>query len=80
MQSAIPPGNPAKIVAIGKSQGFKGLAVHFTTCDGDIPCLQTAWTPTPDEIARIVAGANIIVNLLTPQHPAILLEVGKVPE
>jgi hypothetical protein len=85
VQNAIPPGDPARIAVIGKSQGFKGLAVHFTTVfdtgiQQECPCLQTAWTPTPDELAALNAGANVIVHLLAKQHPPIILYVGEPPQ
>lgn len=60
---------------IGKSQGYKGLCVcDFTFSDGT-PAMQTAWEPTPAEIARIVAGEPIVLTLLGTAHPPVLIEV-----
>jgi len=45
---------------LGKSQGYIGLPVRDVlvncTVNGIIPAMETAWHPTPAEIARIVAG------------------------
>lgn len=60
---------------IGKSQGYLGLCVKdFAYQDGS-PAMQTAWEPTPDEIARIVAGQPIILTILGTGHPPVKLEV-----
>lgn len=60
---------------IGKSQGYRGLCVRdFDFADGT-PAMQTAWEPTPNEIARIVAGEPIILTLLGTAHPPVLIEV-----
>lgn len=48
---------------IGKSQGYFGLPVKDIILPDGTPMMQTAWTPTPDELAALQAGANIIVTL-----------------
>lgn len=64
---------------IGKSQGYHGLAVRDELYEDGTPQMTTAWTPTPDELTRLNAGASIYVKLLGVSHPPILLDVGKVP-
>jgi hypothetical protein len=39
----------------------------------------SAWIPTPDEIARIEAGAPIYLRITGRQHPPVLLSVGDPP-
>lgn len=65
---------------LGKSQGYGGLSVHdaIVHCDvnGPTPVMFTAWEPTPAEIDRITAGANIQVMILGTEHPPIDVRVG----
>lgn len=66
---------------LGKSQGYIGLAVrdevvHDTAVGGDAPAMTTAWEPTPDELARLNAGAPVYIQLLGTAHPPILVTVG----
>lgn len=61
---------------IGKSQGYRGLCVKDFAYDDGTPAMQTAWEPTPSEIARIVAGQPIILTLLGTGHPPVLIEVA----
>jgi hypothetical protein len=61
---------------IGKSQGYRGLCVKDFVYGNGTPAMQTAWEPTPSEIARIVAGAPIILTLLGIEHPPVLIEVA----
>ena len=72
---------------LGKSQGFLGLPVRDVVYPDGTPAMQTAWTPTPDEIQRLINGANIMVELLGKvqdidgrSHPPIKLSVGEIPE
>ncbi len=54
-----------------------------------VPCLvqeidgvrhwSSAHEPTPEELARLNAGAPLILTLLTTFHPPCRLEVGEVP-
>lgn len=86
MQSVIPPGAKDKTVIIGKSQGYFGLAVNFDILHDpaqnlDVPSLTTAWQPTPNELARLNAGASVIVNIINVvQHPPIMVTIGNVPD
>lgn len=81
MQSVIPPGDPARIVIAGKSQGYLGLAIHYTWTPCGEPVMETAWQPTPDELARINAGGPVIIRQLgVPPINPMLVEVGEPPE
>jgi hypothetical protein len=62
---------------LGKSQGYLGLAVRDELYEDGTRQMVTAWTPTPDELARLLAGASIYVHLLGVEHPPIRLEVGE---
>jgi hypothetical protein len=69
---------------LGKSQGYLGLplrdvVINCTVGGPGTPAMETAWLPTPDEIAAIVQGAPIILRVLGTQHPPVMIEVGKVP-
>jgi hypothetical protein len=65
---------------IGKSQGYIGLAVKDVLTSDCVPVMTTAWHPTPDEIARIVAGAPVYLHILGNAHPPVKLSVGDAPE
>ena len=39
----------------------------------------TAWQPTPDELARLNAGASVELSILATFHPPVRLTVGEVP-
>lgn len=69
---------------LGKSQGYLGLplrdvVINCTVGGPDTPAMETAWFPTPDEIAAIVQGAPVILRVLGTQHPPVMIETGKVP-
>lgn len=69
---------------IGKSQGYLGLpirdeAIHCTVGGEGTPCMVTAWQPTPDELARLNAGASVHLRLLGTAHPPVIVEVGEAP-
>jgi hypothetical protein len=72
---------------IGQSQGYLGLPLRDEIREmklGDavhrFHAMVTAWEPTPDEIARIVAGAPIYLCVLGTGHPPVMLDVGDAPE
>jgi hypothetical protein len=69
---------------IGKSQGYLGLPLRDVTINCSVnglsPAMETAWEPTPDELARLNAGAPVILRVLGQQHPPVSLDVGEVPE
>lgn len=87
MLIAIPPGDNVRIH--GKSQGFLGLPVHHedqTLIDdngnatGLVHVLRTAWTPTPDELERLNAGASIIMEEWAELPAPRKAYVGEVPK
>lgn len=70
---------------LGKRQGYLGLplrdiTVHCTVGGPGTPAMETAWTPTPDELAALNAGANVILRVIGSGHPPVMLYVGKPPE
>lgn len=75
---------PGATRVLGKSQGYLGLPVrdvtlHCSVGGPETPAMETAWEPTPHEIARIVAGAPIILRVLGTGHPPVMLDVGDPP-
>lgn len=69
---------------IGKSQGYLGLplrdeVIHCTVGGEGTPCMVTAWQPTPDELARLNAGASVHLRVIGSQHPPVMLDVGDPP-
>jgi hypothetical protein len=87
MQSVIPPGDPERIVIAGKSQGWLGLAIHFGQCEDTnhpgviFPTMETAWQPDADELARLNAGAAVVVRQLgTPPIRPMSVYVGEAPD
>jgi len=69
---------------IGKSQGYLGLPLRdgVVNCsvNGPTAAMETAWEPTPDELAKLNAGAPVILRVLGTQHPPVYLDVGEVPK
>lgn len=68
----------------GKSQGYLGLPVrdvviHEKVNGPGTPAMETAWTPTPDELERLNKGANVILRILGTSPPPQLITVGDVP-
>lgn len=69
---------------IGKGQGYLGLALRdeIITCTvggGGTPAMVSAWQPTPDEVARLNAGASVHLRVIGTQHPPVMLDVGDPP-
>ena len=69
---------------IGKSQGYLGLplrdeVIHCTVTGEGTPAMVSAWQPTPDELARLNAGASVHLRVIGIQHPPVMLEVGHPP-
>lgn len=70
---------------IGKSQGYLGLPlrdvmIHDTVNGPHTPAMETAWLPTPDELARLAAGAPVILRILGNVLPPVMVDVGEVPK
>jgi hypothetical protein len=69
---------------LGKQQGYLGLPVRDETITCTVggpetPAMVTAWLPTPEELAKLNAGAPVHVRLLGTGHPPIMVEVGDPP-
>ena len=66
---------------IGEAQGYLGLPLRdeeiHCSVNGLTPSMLTAWEPTPDEIARINAGALVLLRVLGTAHPPVMIEVGE---
>ena len=43
------------------------------------PAMFSAWQPTPEEMARIAAGAPIVLMVLGEIHPPVSISVGPPP-
>lgn len=41
--------------------------------------MTSAWTPTPDELARLNAGASVHLTICGTAQPPVMLAVGSVP-
>jgi hypothetical protein len=64
----------------GKAQGYLGLPVRdmiiIDKASGHhAPAMETAWTPSPDELDRLNKGANVIVRILGEVPPPMMLTV-----
>lgn len=64
---------------IGEAQGYIALPLLDTATPEGVPCMLSAWLPTPEETLAIVAGAPVILSVLGTQHPPVMITVGEVP-
>lgn len=69
---------------VGRRQGYHGLPLRDETVACPVngpatPCMVTAWTPTPEELAALNAGASVHVSILGSSPPPMLVRVGPVP-
>lgn len=69
---------------IGKAQGYHGLPLRDIVINDSVngpqtPAMETAWLPSPEELAALVAGAPIILRVLGTGHPPVLIYAGDVP-
>lgn len=67
---------------LGQSQGYLGLPlrdieINCTVNGPSTPAMETAWEPTPDELARLNAGAPVILRVVGRAHPPVMIEVGE---
>lgn len=53
----------------------EGLPVRLIQTDQG-PFLVSAWLPTPDELAKLNAGATVKLWVRGPGHPVVALSVG----
>lgn len=66
---------------LGQSQGYLGLPVRDEILQpGDIPCMVTAWEPSPEELERLNSGAPVYLRVMGVAHPPVKIEVGDAPE
>lgn len=70
---------------IGRAQGYYGLplrdiVINDSVTGPETPAMETAWLPTPEEIAALHAGAPLILRVVGSGHPPVMLYVGEVPE
>jgi len=47
--------------------------------NGDVPCMVSAWEPTPGELAAINAGAKVLLRVIGSGHPPVMVMVGAAP-
>jgi hypothetical protein len=69
---------------IGKAQGYYGLpirdiVINDTVTGPETPAMETAWFPSPDELAAMNAGAPIVLRVCGNGHPPVMLYTGEVP-
>lgn len=70
---------------LGQRQGYLGLPLRDVVINCSVggeqtPAMETAWLPTPAELAAIAAGAPIILRIVGTAHPPVMVEAGEVPE
>ena len=70
---------------VGKCQGYIGLPLRDERIDCTVngpgtPAMITAWVPTPDELAALIAGAAVHVRILGTVPPPMNVFVGPVPQ
>lgn len=69
----------------GKAQGYLGLPLRDELIDDTVngegtPAMVTAWTPTPEELAALNAGASVHVRILGSTPPPMMVMVGPAPD
>lgn len=68
----------------GRDQGYSGLPIRDVIVDiegvGEMPFMLSAWEPTPQEQAKIAAGAKLIVWIAGSTPPPMMVEVGAAPD
>lgn len=69
----------------GKAQGYLGLPLRDElindTVNGESTlAMVTAWTPTPEELAALNAGASVHVRILGTTPPPMMVLAGPAPD
>lgn len=67
---------------LGKAQGYFTLYIKDVVIGepgSQCPAMQSAWEPTPDELALLCAGAPIVITLLGNVHAPIQVGIGNLP-
>ena len=67
---------------LGKSQGYIGLPLRDELVNCSVggegtPQMVTSWEPTPDELARLNAGAPVLLKISGTAHPPVAVDVGE---
>ena len=66
----------------GKAQGFLGLPIRDALVNdrvlGQVPAMQSAWEPTPDELDMLVAGGSVVITILGQTPPPMMVSVEAV--
>ncbi|RWX59792.1 hypothetical protein [Mesorhizobium sp. M2A.F.Ca.ET.039.01.1.1] len=70
---------------LGEAQGYLGLPlrdiiINDSVTGPETPAMESAWFPTPQELAALNAGAPIILRVVGRAHPPVMLEAGEVPK
>lgn len=55
------------------------LPIRDEVLAGGIPAMLSSWQPTPDELARLAAGAPVWLRVIGTSHPPVMLEVAAPP-
>ena len=55
------------------------LPIRQEVINGSLPALTSAWLPTPEELAKLNAGAPVLLRIIAMSHPPVMLDVGEVP-
>lgn len=55
------------------------LAIQDLKVNGGVAAMMSMWEPTPDELARLNAGAKVSLLIIGTVHPPVSLAVGMVP-
>jgi len=68
---------------LGKRQGYLGLPVRdeviVDKATGiETASITTAWEPTPLELSHLVAGGKIYLQILSSEHPPVMMWAEKV--
>ena len=56
-----------------------GLPIRQEVVNGSLPAMTSAWLPTPEELARLNAGAPVLLRVIAIAHPPVMLDVGQIP-
>ena len=64
---------------LAKDQEYQTLHIRDYTLDGGGNVMESAWEPTPDEIAAIRNGASVHLHIMGEVFPPVMLTVGEVP-
>ena len=53
-----------------------GLAIR-DGMNGDVPSMESAWEPTPEELAVLRAGGRVVLRVLGRGHPPVWIGVER---